>query len=345
LHLKSGVTKDAMEIHRRAVVVDLHADTPTMMRFGYDLFKRHRPILPMSAWGFHLDVPRMHEGGLTGQFFGLVTFPLTRVGLFDTALKQINLVRDAARLYPTQLRIVTEAKEIVACKSDGSLAVLFGVEGAHALEGSLENLDILARVGLRYVGLTHFTKNSAASPAMGLGGSKTGGLTEFGRNLVEKCNNLGVLVDLAHSNRKTFKEALELSRDPVIVSHTGLNGVRRLWRNIDDEQIRGVADKGGCIGIIFSRYFLGGKHVSRLVNHICHCLDVGGEGCPALGSDFDGLIVPPKELPDVSALPRLTQELLNRGLGEDTIHKILGGNVLRVMREVPASISSAPLAK
>ncbi len=330
------VSPEALQLHNDTIVIDLHADTAAMMKFGYDIFQIHRPPLPMAAFGYHLDIPRMQAGGLTAQFFGLVTFPLTKVGLFESALEQMSLVKQCAAKRPETIRAVTEANEIKSAKRAGQTAALFGLEGAHALEGKLENLENLAREGLRYFGLTHFTKNQAASPAMGPGASKVRGLTGFGRNLVQKCNELGVLVDLAHANRKSFMEAVDLSADPIIVSHTGLAGVRKLWRNIDDEQVRAIAETGGCIGIIFSRYYLGGPSISRLADHIIHCVNIGGEDCPALGSDFDGLIVPPRELPDVSALPRITHELLERRVPERIIRKILGENVLRVLSLVPA---------
>jgi membrane dipeptidase len=332
----AGVSAQAAELHQRSVVVDLHADTPTLMRMGYDLFRNHRPMLPFAALGYHVDVPRMLRGGLTGQIFGLVTFPLSRVGLFDSACAQIELIKKASKRRPDRFRFATEAHEIVHAKAEGAVASLCGLEGAHALEGDLENLARLADQGLRYLGLAHFTANAAASPAFGLGSSSSCGLTDFGRSLVESANEMGVLIDLAHANRCGFMEAVELSTDPVIVSHTGVSGVHDIWRNIDDEQIKAVADTGGCIGVIFSRHFLGGRHITKVVEHIERLIDVGGEGCPALGSDFDGFIVPPKELPDVSALPSLTQALLDASIDSRVIRKILGGNALRVLRAVPA---------
>jgi membrane dipeptidase len=329
------ISPEALELHRRSVIVDLHADTPTLMRMGYDLFRHHRPMLPWAALGYHVDIPRMRLGGLTGQIFGLVTFPLSRVGLLDSAMTQIELIKEAATRRPDRFRFVTEAHEIEQAKAEGAVASLCGLEGAHALEGELESLTRLADEGLRYVGLAHFTANAAASPAFGLGSSRDGGLQPFGKQLVEKSNELGVLVDLAHVNRAGFLEAVELSTDPVIVSHTGLSAVHDIWRNIDDDQIRAVADTGGCVGIIFSRHFLGGRGLDKLVEHLTHLVNVGGEGCAALGSDFDGFIVPPKGLSDVSALPRLTQALLDASFEERVIQKILGGNVLRVLRSVP----------
>lgn len=330
------ISNEALELHRSAVVIDLHADTLSLMRMGYDIFKRHHPFLPRAAFGFHVDLPRMDAGGLTAQVFGLVTSPLGRKGLFESACRQMELLRKAASVRPERLRFVTEADEIEQAKVDGVAAGLCGLEGAHALEGKMENMKALAERGLRYLGLVHFTANPAGRPAQGLGRSMTVGLTDFGRSLVEACNRLGVVVDLAHLNRPGFMEAAELSTDPVIVSHTGLSAVHRLWRNIDDEQIQAVADTGGCIGIIFSGYYLGGSRIDALVDHLLHCLKKGGEDCPALGSDFDGLIVPPRDLRDVSELPWITEALLRKGVEERVILKILGGNVLRVFRSVPA---------
>jgi membrane dipeptidase len=121
-----------------------------------------------------------------------------------------------------------------------------------------------------------------------------------------------------------------------MVSHTGVLGVHEHWRNIDDEQIRAVANNGGCIGIIFSRRYLGSASIESVVDHIKHVIDVAGEDVPALGSDFDGFVVPPVGLEDIAAMPNLTVALSRRGIGNRVLEKILGGNVLRVLDAVPA---------
>ncbi len=112
------------------------------------------------------------------------------------------------------------------------------------------------------------------------------------------------------------------------------------WRNIDDDQIRAVADSGGCIGIIFARKFLGGAGLDALCNHILHVINIAGEEVPALGSDFDGFVIPPQGLEDVSMLPRLTHALSKRGLSNATLRKMLGENALRVLDEVPPNFSA-----
>jgi membrane dipeptidase len=121
-----------------------------------------------------------------------------------------------------------------------------------------------------------------------------------------------------------------------MVSHTGVLGVHAHWRNIDDEQLRAVADKGGCVGIIFARRYLGSASIDAVVDHLLHVIDVAGEDVPALGSDFDGFVVPPDGLEDVAALPNLTVALSRRGVGAGVLEKILGGNVLRVLDAVPS---------
>jgi membrane dipeptidase len=145
-----------------------------------------------------------------------------------------------------------------------------------------------------------------------------------------------VIVDLAHINRRGFLDATALISRPPMVSHTGVLGVHQHWRNIDDEQLRAVADKGGCVGVIFARRYLGSASIDAVVDHLLHIVDVAGDDLPALGSDFDGFVVPPEGLEDVAALPNLTVALSRRGVAPRVLEKILGGNVLRVLDAVPA---------
>lgn len=329
------VSADALALHRDAIVIDLHADTPDLMRHGYDFHKRHRPPLPRAAAIMHVDGPRMREGGLTAQCFGLFALPLPFRDHFARILAQIDAVDAALARRPDGLRRVRTAQEIRQAKKDGVPACLQCLEGVHPLRGRLDRLDTLRQRGLRAVGLLHFSANEAGRPAMGLGRDDSLGLTPFGSDLVDYANRHGLLLDLAHLNRRGFLEVARRSADPVMVSHTGVTGAHRVWRNIDDEQLTAVAQRGGCVGIIYSRAFLGGTGISALIRHLEHVLRVTGEDTPALGSDYDGYVVPPEELPDVSTLPRITQALLDRGHPERVVRKILGENALRVLEAVP----------
>ncbi len=339
-------SEEAQALHAAHPPIDLHADTLMWARsLGYDLLKRHDPPLPRSAWLGHLDVPRMHEGGMGAQFFGLVSAVSTALGVAHVPVpkgtrglariihEQIDALEETMARDPGCLRLVRNPSEIEACKRDGTLGALLGIEGAHALEGELEQLDAFAKRGVRYLGLLHFSANEAGTPAFGRGRDEDAGLTPWGRALVERCESLGVIVDLAHINRKGFLDVCACVKKPPIVSHTGVLGAFRHWRNIDDAQLRAVADRGGCIGVIFCPRFLGTDGVEGVVKHLLHILDVVGEDGPALGSDWDGGIVPTKGLADPCGLPLLTDALLKAGVQEKVIGKILRENVMRVLGE------------
>jgi membrane dipeptidase len=323
---------EARALHDRHPAIDLHADTLMWGRwFGYDLLARHKPPLPMKALLGHVDLPRMRDGGVGGQFFGLVSLPvLGKVrGLARAIDEQIDVL-DATLGRTREIRLCHTGKEIEAAHAAGAVAAMLGIEGAHALEGDLDNLDRFARRGLRYLGLLHFSANEAGFPAYGRG-TRDEGLTSWGRDLVARCEAKNVIVDLAHINKRGFLDACSMSTKPPIVSHTGILGAFEHWRNIDDEQLRAIADRGGCVGVIFCPRYLGADGIEPVVKHLKHILDVVGEDVPALGSDWDGFIVPTRELADPTGLPLLTAALLRDGLKEETIAKILRRNVLRVL--------------
>lgn len=326
----------ARAIHVEHPAIDLHADTLMWSRWvGYDLHKAHEPPLPFAALGGHVDLPRMREGGMGAQFFSLVSLPLAKRprGLARTVDEQIDALERQMAHKPNTLRLVRKADEIEQCRAEGVMGALLGIEGAHALEGSLENVARFARRGVRYVGLLHFSSNEAGYPAYGRGRMDDGGLTPWGFELVERCEAEGILVDLAHINRRGFLDACGIAKKPPIVSHTGVLGAFEHWRNIDDAQLRAVADRGGVVGVIFCPRYIGGDGLEPVVKHLKHIIDVVGEDAPALGSDWDGFIVPTRALKDPRGLPLLTDALLEAGFSTKTIGKILRANVMRVLAD------------
>ena len=328
---------EARALHDEVAAIDLHADTPKlMMAVDYDFGARHDPMPRRVSYVGHVDLPRMREGGLAAQIFGLWTFPYPRGGCAAGVHRQLDALDVQIAKYSDQLTRCLSADDVRAAKRAGKAAALAGIEGAHALEGRLENIEVFARRGVRYIGLLHFSANECGSPAMGVGGRADRGLTEFGRDVIAEMNRVGMVVDLAHINRKGFFDALACTTTPPMVTHTGVSGAFEHWRNIDDEQVRAVADKGGCVGVIFAPRYLGGAGIDAVCDHILHIIDVAGEDVPALGSDFDGFVVPPHGLTDVAALPHLTAALSARGLSRAALHKLLGENALRVLADVPA---------
>jgi membrane dipeptidase len=329
---------EARAFHGEIHVMDLHADTAKLMdKLGYDLAERHeRPMPRPLNWIGHVDLPRMRDGGMAGQFFSFWTSPYPERGCARSVADQLDALDAAMERHPEQLAWTRTGADVRAAKAAGKIAALGGIEGGQALEGDLEAVEVFSKRGVRYLGLLHFSQNAIGRPAKGRGADQAVGLTGFGRDVVRECERTGVIVDLAHINRRGFFDALEVATLPPMVSHTGVLGVHAHWRNIDDEQLRGIADKGGCVGIIFARKFLGGASIDAVVDHLLHVIDVAGADVPALGSDFDGFVVPPIGLEDVTCMPNLTVALSRRGVGPAVLEKILGGNVLRVLDSVPA---------
>ena len=335
---------EARALHAEVHVLDLHADTAKLMdKLGYDLAARHeRPMpKPINVFG-HVDLPRMRDGGMAGQFFSFWTTPYPERGCAKAVTRQLDALDVAMAKNPEQLAWTRTGADVRAAKLAGKIAALGGIEGGQALEGDLETIEAFSRRGVRYLGLLHFSANAIGRPAKGRGSDANAGLTAFGRDVVRECERCGVIVDLAHINRAGYFDALELATVPPMVSHTGVLGVHEHWRNIDDEQIRALADKGGCIGIIFSRKYLGSASIDAVVDHLLHVINVAGDDVPALGSDFDGFVVPPEGLEDIAAMPNLTVALSRRGVSTRVLEKILGGNVLRVLDAVPAWGRLAP---
>jgi membrane dipeptidase len=327
---------EARALHAEACVLDLHADTTKLMdRLGYDLAERHRAPPGLANYLGHVDLPRLRDGGVSAQFFSFWTVPYPEKGCANSVVRQLDALDRAIAKHPGEITWALSGDEVRAAKAAGKVAALGGIEGGQALESRVDVIEPFAARGVRYLGLLHFSANAIGSPAKGRGANKDQGLTPFGVEVVREAERVGMIVDLAHINRKGFFDALAAGDKPPMVSHTGVEGAHPHWRNIDDAQLKAVADRGGCVGIIFARRYLGGASIDAVVDHILHVIDVAGDDVPALGSDFDGFVVPPRGLEDVAAMPNLTVRLAERGVPPRVLEKILGGNVLRVLDAIP----------
>ncbi|MGB0679808.1 MAG: dipeptidase [Polyangiales bacterium] len=328
-----GALRAARALHRLAPPIDLHADPLLWARWlGYDLNRIHRPPLPWAWFGGHVDVPRMLAGGMGGQVFTLVSVPGLDGDHKRSCHRQIDLLEQAVAASRGLLRLARSKVELDTVTAQGALFGILGMEGAHPLGDNLAALDHFFDRGLRLLGLVHFSANACAVPAVGLGADPARGLSDFGRYVIERCEALGIVVDLAHLNRRGTLEACRLAQKPMLVSHTGLAGVHDMWRNIDDTQLQAVADTGGAVGIIFCPHFLGADGIGAVVQHIRYAIDKVGADAVALGSDWDGFIRPTRGLTQPSDLPALTAALLQTDMPEDVIQKVLRGNALRVLR-------------
>ena len=224
--------------------------------------------------------------------------------------------------------------EIIQANEEGKIAAMLSIEGADVLEGRLSMLRVYHRLGVRMVGLVHSLRNLLAD---GVSDNRTkGGLSQFGVEVVEELNRLGMMVDVSHLSDAGFWDVMEASKDPVVASHSNSRAVCPHPRNMTDDMIRALAEHGGVMGMNFATDFVHETNpsVETLVDHIDHIVDLVGPEHVGLGSDFDGIPSTPRGLEDASKMPALTEELVKREYSEDYIHLILGGNHLRLVKQV-----------
>jgi membrane dipeptidase len=228
----------------------------------------------------------------------------------------------------------TSHQDILKAIDQGKMVALLSIEGADILEGDLGILRVFYRLGVRMLGLVHSLRNQLAD---GVTDSRTGGgLSEFGVKVVEELNHLGVLIDVSHLSDSGFWDLIDVTSEPIMASHSNCRAVCGHVRNLTDDQIQVLADRGGVMGINFSPNFIHPTKadVARVVDHIDHIVELVGVDYVGLGSDFDGIRGTPVGLEDVSKMPNITLDLVNRGYSEEDIRKILGENHLRVFKDV-----------
>jgi membrane dipeptidase len=334
-----GISEEAAALHYTSEIVDLHVDSFIWRRiFGYDPRQRHTAFT-RGVMMSQFDLPRAREAGIAGATWIITTNPLGDARDREAALFE-NLGELTALLESPEAaaRVVRSAAEYRAARAAGLHAAFVGVQGGNALAHSLDAIDRLSSGIVLRVTLLHLTSSRLGSTSSPLGGNS--GLTAYGKDYVRRLNAHKIFVDLAHISRAGFWDAVEAHDPqlPFLVTHTGVCGVHRHWRNLDDDQLRAVAKSGGTVGIMYHSEFLEGRTFSgrldAVVRHIEHAVNVAGEDHVSLGSDWDGSIVTPRDMPTCLELPRLTAALLDRNWSEARIRKVLGLNFLRVVEAV-----------
>lgn len=341
--LRLGVSVEAVEIVRDADTIDLHLDTMIPPRlWGYDPLVRH-PGGPLGRHFFgHTDLPRLRDGGLSGALWSLTTNPFRPA---EARLRAYRANRARLRaLAAASGGALAEADTLAgyrAARARGAHVCLPAIQGANAIEAEPDGVAEIARDGIVRVTLVHLTNAAYGATSSPLGAARRDkGLTARGRRLVEDLNAHRIFVDLAHIHERAFFDAVAVHdrSQPLLVTHTGVSGVRPHWRNLTDAQLRAIADTGGTIGIIFQAGFLarsgGPRDAGMIAEHVLHAMRVVGEDHVSLGSDYDGAITPPPDVPGVDHYPRVAQHLLDRGVGTEALRKILGGNFLRVLGQL-----------
>lgn len=336
------------QLHQKLVIADLHADS---LLWGRDLSKRSNRGM--------VDFPRMREGNQALQVFSVVTktprglnisrnkddtdnitllaiaqrWPWsTYTSLTERALYLAERLHKMSAQSDGQFEIITNRNQLESFlqrrKNKPELvAGLLALEGAQALEGSLENLQKISAAGYRMISPAHFFDTEVGGSAHGW---HKGGLTEFGKQWVKQMDSACLIIDLSHASKKTFTEVLALTTRSVVVSHAGVKGTCSNNRNLSDAQIKKVADNGGLIGIGFWSIATCGDRPADIAKSIKHAVNVAGVEHVALGSDFDGAVALPF---DVGDMIQVTQALKNAGFTDTEIEAIMGGNVIRFLSQ------------
>lgn len=333
---------------RRAVVIDAHNDTivshirrdllglsgaavSDRTRRGGTIARLRGPFgQAEQAVPVQINFPKMRAGGIDAAFYA-VDVTIARQNWLTYALDGLGFLDEEVEQSQGNVVVAHSAREIVDASQASKLAVVMAVENSDVLEGSLNVLRMLHKLGVRSIGLTHNVRSLAAD-----GNAEadcSGGLTSFGVRLVQEMNRLGMLVDVAHINEPGFFHVMDISRRPVIVSHANCRAVCEHPRNLTDIQLRALAQNGGSVGITFVPRFVDAEAPSldRLVDHVDHAVQVAGLESVGLGSDFDG---GGSLIEDAAAFPVIAEKLLQRGYGQQDVNAIMGENHLRVLRAV-----------
>tara|TARA_B100000674_G_scaffold107028_1_gene78595 strand:+ start:1034 stop:2053 length:1020 start_codon:yes stop_codon:yes gene_type:complete len=333
-------------LHERALVVDAHNDSiiahirrgnlrldgiqPNNWkeRAGAAAYLRQYET-PLGNQAVQLDLPKMKRGGLDTAFFAVDCTRLWGNHLLY-CLDALGYFLSEIEAFKSEISIARRADDILQAKERGKHSAVLSVENSDALEKSLYVLPHLYKIGVRSMTLTHSTRSFAADGCEVEGG---GGLTHFGIRLVEQMNELGMLVDISHINERGFWDTLERSQHPIIGTHNCCRALCDHPRNLHDEQLKALSEKGGVVGITFVPLFVADRHptLDRLLDHIEHAIAVAGIDHVGLGSDFDG---GGDLVRDATLLPQITAGLLARGYDEVALEKFLGLNWLRVFRHV-----------
>ena len=371
------VSERAKKIHASGYVWDGHNDLPWAARERNDV--RFEKIDLWNEPKLHTDIPRLKAGNVGAQFWSVFVPAKTRQAgtAFQTTIEQIDCVCAMVKKYPEVFEIALTATDVERIQKSGKIASLMGIEGGHSIENSLSKLKQLFSRGARYMTLTHGDTLDWADAATDQ--SQSDGLSPFGEEVVREMNRMGMLVDLSHVSPATMSDALNITKAPVIFSHSSALAIADHPRNVPDDILLRVKKNGGLVMINFFSGFVvpesaknlkdmfgarraidkefgsesdAGKKamlkwraehptipgdIAIVVEHIDHIVKTAGLDHVGLGGDFDGVDMLPKGLEDVSKYPAITELLLRKGYSESDIHKILSGNMMRVLKACEAA--------
>ena len=327
--------------HARNLIIDSHCDTPMKFTQDFDFSLRHKEV--------KVDLPKMSEGMEDAVF--MVAYlqqeacdEASSQAATQKAIDILYQIANQAQQLSDRIGIAYSSEDLRALKAEGRKAIFLGIENGYAIGKNIENLALFKNMGVSYITLCHNGDNDICDSARG--NHEHNGLSNFGRKVVQEMNRLGLVVDISHASDQTVHDVLEISSAPVIASHSSCRSLCDHPRNLTDEQIRGIAQKGGVVQVCLYGPFLkasGEASIEDAVAHINHVVQIAGIDHVGIGTDFDGDDT--EKLSGCGAaneLPRLTMELFRQGYSENELSLLWGGNLLRVLDAVEKHSKSQP---
>ena len=330
--------------------IDLHCDSVSLLMKGRDLH--------MSLPDAHVDLPRLREGRVGLEVFAVYVPPKTETDkAFSYATERLDAI-DAFIVSDESLAPVETASELRSCLAAGKTGIMKAVENGLAIENSLEKLELLRKRNVRIMTLVHSAHLPWVASCTGdgpftSGAQGQGGLSDFGGTVVDAMNDLGIIPDVSHSSEAAFWDVIRRSKRPIIASHSCAWNLCGAARNLKDDQLKALGDSGGVAGVNFFSAFLSEPYrlayeplrmngrskpnisvavpQTIIADHIDYMVNMAGEDCVALGSDFDGVPATPDGVTGCGFFPVLEEELRSRGYSEKRIEKIFNENFLRVL--------------
>ncbi|KAM4743691.1 dipeptidase 1 [Anableps anableps] len=329
----------AKELMKVTPLIDGHNDLPWQLRKN---FNNQLNVVDLNTLDTtHTNIPKIKEGHLGAQFWSAyVPCDTQYKDAVRQTLEQIDVVHRMCQKYPETFQFAQSSKDIEDAFKLNKVASLIGVEGGHSIDSSLATLRIMYLLGARYLTLTHSCNTPWADNWLvdtGSEPSENNGLSIFGKELIVEMNRLGMLIDLAHVPVKVMNQVLDMSKAPVIFSHSSAYSICQHKRNVPDDILVRVNQTEGIVMVNFYNDYVTCSKTAKLsdvADHFDHIKKVGGAGIVGFGGDYDGVTRLPDGLEDVSKYPNLVAELLSRGWTDEEVKAALGKNLLRVMKKV-----------